>query len=63
MGLIALVIEFILGLFIENGIKLEDALQEQGLGWLIPVALLVIVLLCVGLFCLAGMLLLGLTAR
>ncbi len=45
MGLIS---EFILGTLVEGGIKVEDALQERGLGYLVPIILLLLILLCLG---------------
>jgi len=57
MGLIVLAIEFVLGLFVEQGIKLETALQERGLEWLVPVGLLVIGLFCLGVCCMTVILL------
>lgn len=44
----ALIVEFILGTLMEAGIKAEETLQARGLGYLVPVILVLIVLLCLG---------------
>jgi hypothetical protein len=43
-----LIVEFILGTLVEGGIKVENALQERGLGYLVPIVLLLVILLCLG---------------
>jgi len=47
----ALIVEFILGTLVEAAIKAEEALQKRGLGYLVPIILLLILLLCLGVCC------------
>jgi len=47
-GGISVIVEFILGTLVEAGIKMEEALQARGLGYLVPLILLLVILLCLG---------------
>jgi len=51
-GLLALAVEFVLGLLVEAGTAIEDALQRKGMSWAVSVVTIIVILTCFGLCCL-----------